>query len=119
MVRLLAPREPQLTGVEAFHLGPERVMGTLHQALSWQPECIRRWIDRGRADAEKLIANPQFAGGSAERRPSRSIRNRSQFLDRGAGLNLIVKTILPLSVPEPSVGRPSPVSPRRTGRHGR
>jgi NTE family protein len=64
MVRLLAPREPELTGVEAFHLGPERVMGTLHQALSWQPECIRRWIDRGRADAEALIASPQFAASA-------------------------------------------------------
>lgn len=61
LVRLMAPREPQLNGVEVFRLGPERVMGKLHDAIAWDAANIRSWIDRGRADAEALIRSPQFA----------------------------------------------------------
>jgi NTE family protein len=60
MVRLLAPREPQLTGVEVLRLGPPRVLGTLREAITWDPQNIRRWIDRGRSDAEALVNSPQF-----------------------------------------------------------
>jgi NTE family protein len=61
MVRLLAPREPPVTGVEVLRLGPPRVLGTLHDAIAWDAENTRRWIARGQADAEALIASPQFA----------------------------------------------------------
>jgi NTE family protein len=60
MVRLLAPREPQLTGVDVLRLGPPRVLGKLHDAISWDAGNTRRWIDRGQADAEALIHSPQF-----------------------------------------------------------
>jgi predicted acylesterase/phospholipase RssA len=60
MVRLFAPREPQATGVEVLRLGPDRMMGTLHDAVTWNPENIKRWIERGQADAEALIHTPQF-----------------------------------------------------------
>jgi NTE family protein len=61
MVRLLAPRAPQVTGIEVLRLGPRRTLGTLHDAMSWDPGNMRRWIDRGQADAEALIRSPQFA----------------------------------------------------------
>jgi NTE family protein len=60
-VRLLAPREPQVTGVEVLRLGPERMLGTFHDAITWDAGNTRRWIDRGQADAEALIRSPQFA----------------------------------------------------------
>jgi hypothetical protein len=37
------------------------VLGTLHDAIAWDAGNMRRWIDRGRADAETLIASPQFS----------------------------------------------------------
>lgn len=61
MVRLLAPREPEATGVETLRVGPERVMGKLHDAISWDPETIHGWIARGESDGEALINNPRFA----------------------------------------------------------
>ena len=65
MVRLLAPREPQLTGAEVLRLGPERVLGKLRDALTWDEANMRRWIGRGQRDAEALIHSPQFALFSA------------------------------------------------------
>jgi NTE family protein len=65
MVRLLAPREPPVTGVEVLRLGPQRVLGKLHDAIAWDEGNIRRWIDRGRADTEALIHTPQFASFAA------------------------------------------------------
>ena len=59
-VRLLAPREPQLTGVEVLRLGPQRVLGTFHDAITWDAGNMRRWIDRGQADAEALIQSAPF-----------------------------------------------------------
>lgn len=61
MVRLLAPREPRVTGVEVLPVGPERVPGKLRDAIAWDAGNIRRWIDRGQADAEALIQSPPFA----------------------------------------------------------
>lgn len=66
MVRLLAPREPRVTGIEVLRLGPPRVLGTMHDAITWEPENMRRWIARGEADAEALVRGPQFK--SAESR---------------------------------------------------
>lgn len=60
-VRLLAPREPRVTGVQVLRLGPERVMGNLQDAITWNPAKIERWIERGRADAQALTAGPEFA----------------------------------------------------------
>jgi NTE family protein len=61
LARLLAPREPQVTGMDVLLLGPERVLGKLHDALTWEEGNMRRWIERGQADAEALIHSPQFA----------------------------------------------------------
>jgi NTE family protein len=61
MVRLLAPREPKVEGVEVLPLGPQRMLGRFHDAIAWDAANIRRWIDRGQADAEALIQTPQFA----------------------------------------------------------
>ena len=60
MVRLLAPRAPQVTGIQILRLGPERVLGKLRDAITWDPGNIQRWIERGRADAEVLVAGPEF-----------------------------------------------------------
>ncbi len=60
MVRLLAPREPRVEGVEVLRLGPEQLPGKLHDAVTWNPENMRRWIDRGQADAQALINSAQF-----------------------------------------------------------
>jgi hypothetical protein len=59
-VRLLAPREPRCTGIEVIRLGPPRMLGTLRNALTWDAAVIRRWIDRGYADAQALLAGPLF-----------------------------------------------------------
>lgn len=61
MVRLMAPREPHLQGVETLGLGPPRVLGTLRDAITWDPDNMRRWVARGKADAEALVSSPQFA----------------------------------------------------------
>jgi NTE family protein len=61
MVRLMAPREPQAAGIEVLPLGPERVLGTFHDAITWDDGNVRRWIDRGQADTEALIRSPRFA----------------------------------------------------------
>ncbi len=61
MVRLMAPREPEPAGIEVLRLGPQRVLGTLQDAVTWNPENMRAWIDRGQADAEALIRSPQFS----------------------------------------------------------
>jgi NTE family protein len=60
MVRLLAPREPKVTGINVIRLGPPRVMGTLQDAITWDPAKIQRWIERGQADAEALKNCPEF-----------------------------------------------------------
>jgi len=54
-VRLMAPREPQTTGIDVLHLGPQRMLGTLHDAITWDEGNMRRWIDCGQADAEAFI----------------------------------------------------------------
>jgi hypothetical protein len=64
MVRLLAPREPKASGMEVFPIVPEPPLGILREAIGWNPDSIRKWIDRGRADAEALIASPMFAAMS-------------------------------------------------------
>ncbi|HLY20013.1 MAG TPA: patatin-like phospholipase family protein [Bryobacteraceae bacterium] len=64
LVRLLAPREPRVEGLEVLRLGPERLSGKLHDAINWNPDNIRRWIDEGQADADALIHSPQFAATS-------------------------------------------------------
>jgi NTE family protein len=61
MVRLLAPRVPRVTGVEVLRLGPGPTLGKLRDAVAWDAQNVRRWIDRGQADAENLIRSPQFA----------------------------------------------------------
>jgi len=61
MVRLLAPREPRVTGIEVLRLGPEKVLGKLRDAITWDPENMRQWIARGQADAEALVKSPQFS----------------------------------------------------------
>jgi len=61
MVRFRAPREPQVTGVEVLGLGPQRLLGKLHDAIAWDAGNTQRWIDRGHADAEALVHSPQFA----------------------------------------------------------
>jgi NTE family protein len=61
LVRLLAPREPRVTGIDVLRLGPPRMLGTLHQALGWDADVIRRWIDRGEADARALATGSLFA----------------------------------------------------------
>ena len=61
MVRLLAPREPKVEGLEVLRVGPPRMLGRFHDAIAWDAANIRRWIDRGQADAEALIQTPQFA----------------------------------------------------------
>lgn len=61
LVRLAAPREPQASGLEVVRIGPARMLGTLREALRWEPDKIRAWIGRGRRDAEGLIASPEFA----------------------------------------------------------
>jgi NTE family protein len=71
MVRLMAPREPQLTGVETLRLGPARLLGSLHDAISWDAGNIRRWIDRGQADAETLVRSARF--GAICSRPERFV----------------------------------------------
>jgi hypothetical protein len=61
LARLLAPREPPVTGMDVLRLGPQRVLGKLHDAIAWDEGNIRRWIGRGQADAEVLIHSPHFA----------------------------------------------------------
>jgi NTE family protein len=65
LVRLMAPREPRSTHIEVLRLGPERMLGTLHDAISWDAGNMRRWIDRGQADAEAFIGSPQFGAIAA------------------------------------------------------
>jgi len=60
MVRLLAPREPRLTGVETARLGPAHVLGSFHDAITWDAGNVTRWIERGRADTEALIDSREF-----------------------------------------------------------
>jgi NTE family protein len=55
MVRLLAPREPQSSGIEVLRIVPDPPLGRLQDAITWSPETARRCIARGRADAQSLI----------------------------------------------------------------
>ncbi len=64
LVRLLAPREPRMTGVEVLRLGPARAPGTLRDAIAWDPANIRRWAGWGQADAEALLRDPQFSAAA-------------------------------------------------------
>lgn len=61
MVRLLAPREPQATGTEVLQIVPVGGLGKLHDAITWNPAAVERWIERGQADAQALIDSSQFA----------------------------------------------------------
>ena len=61
MVRLLAPREPQSPGMEVHRIVPDPPLGRLHDAITWSPAVIERWIARGRADAQAFIASAPFA----------------------------------------------------------
>jgi predicted acylesterase/phospholipase RssA len=65
MVRLLAPREPRTSSIDITLLGPRQMLGTLHDAVTWDAKNMRRWVDRGQSDAEALIDSPQFAQFSA------------------------------------------------------
>lgn len=60
MARLLAPREPRAAGLELLSLTPEPPLGTLRDAVKWDAATIQKWIARGRTDAERLIAGPEF-----------------------------------------------------------
>lgn len=60
IVRLLAPREPKVTSLNVIRLGPPRVMGTLQDAITWNPSNIQRWMERGQADAEALKNRLEF-----------------------------------------------------------
>jgi NTE family protein len=64
MVRLLAPREPEVMGLEVIRLGPERMLGTFHDAITWDAGNMRRWIDRGQADGEALVRSPEFTASA-------------------------------------------------------
>jgi hypothetical protein len=64
MIRLLAPREPEVTGMEVLRLGPERMLGTFHDAVTWDAANMRRWIDRGLADGEALLRTPEFTASA-------------------------------------------------------
>jgi NTE family protein len=60
MVRLLAPREPVSADIKVLRIVPAPPLGRLHDAITWNPETVRRWIARGRADAQALIASTPF-----------------------------------------------------------
>jgi predicted acylesterase/phospholipase RssA len=60
-LRFFAPREPQVTGIEVLQIAPDSALGTVRDALTWNPAAIQRWIERGQADARRLIDSPPFA----------------------------------------------------------
>ena len=70
MVRLLAPREPAPPASKCFAWAPNACWATLHDAIVWDPENARRWIDRGQADAEALIRSPAIC---ADLQPARAV----------------------------------------------
>jgi len=65
MVRLMAPAEPEAAGIEVLRVGPERMLGTFHDAITWDGGKVRRWIDRGQADGEALMRSSQFTAIAA------------------------------------------------------
>jgi NTE family protein len=60
-LRFLAPREPQAGAIEVLQIAPNTALGSVHDALTWNPAALERWIERGRQDARLAIDSPQFS----------------------------------------------------------
>jgi NTE family protein len=60
-VRLLAPREPRVTGIEVLRIGPGRMLGTLRDAVRWNSATVRSWIERGHDEAQALVNSSRLS----------------------------------------------------------
>lgn len=60
-LRFFAPREPKAGRIPVLQIAPATGLGTVRDALSWNPNAIERWIEQGQADARRLIDSPEFA----------------------------------------------------------
>lgn len=60
-VRLLAPREPRVAGMQVLTITPDPPLGTLRTAVMWNPAKIREWIDLGERDAAALLRTDSFS----------------------------------------------------------
>lgn len=53
-IRFLAPKPPVAPGLEVVTMRPRGSLGSLREALSWNPQNVRRWIRQGEEDAGKV-----------------------------------------------------------------
>jgi NTE family protein len=60
-LRFFAPREPRAGGLEVLSIAPATGLGTVHDALTWNPATIQRLVAQGQADAQRLLDSPEFA----------------------------------------------------------
>jgi len=60
-LRFITPKPPKTNGLEIIEIAPPGALGTVQEALTWNPATIERWIEHGRADARAAIDSAKFA----------------------------------------------------------
>src|ERR1035438_10410699 len=56
VVRLLGRNPAKVAGLDLVFVNPRAPLGSVRDALTWSPENVRRWIQRGEDDAEASAA---------------------------------------------------------------
>jgi NTE family protein len=55
VVRLLGRKPAKVAGLDLVFVNPRAPLGSVRDALTWSPENVRRWIQRGEDDAEASV----------------------------------------------------------------
>jgi NTE family protein len=55
VVRLLGRKPAKVAGLDLVLVNPRAPLGSVRDALTWSPENVRRWIQRGEDDAEASV----------------------------------------------------------------
>jgi predicted acylesterase/phospholipase RssA len=56
VVRLLGQKPAKIAGLDLVVISPRTLLGSIRDALTWSPENVRRWIQRGEDDAQSSVA---------------------------------------------------------------
>jgi NTE family protein len=54
-VRLLGRKPAGVAGLDVVLISPGAPLGSIRDALTWSPESVRRWIERGEKDAAASV----------------------------------------------------------------
>jgi NTE family protein len=59
-IRWMSPKAPGGGDLEVITIAPPAALGSVSESVRWNPENVRRWIQRGAEDAQRVL--PQLSG---------------------------------------------------------